>query len=81
MSKNTKYFKLSEILDLDKIRVVGNPIETAHGLPNECYISKDYLSFEREAIFMDKWSVIGTRGCGSRCAVMCVGEREVCACC
>jgi len=59
MSKNTKYFKLSEILDLDKIRVVGNPIETAHGLPNECYISKDYLSFEREAIFMDKWSVIG----------------------
>ena len=60
MSKNTKYFKLSEILDLDKIRVVGNPIETAHGLPNECYTKlRTILSFEREAIFMDKWSVIG----------------------
>ena len=59
MSKNTKYFKLSEILDLDKIRVVGNPIETAHGLPNECYTSSDYLTIERERIFKDKWTVIG----------------------
>ena len=59
MSKNLKNLELSKILDLDKIRVVGNSIEKAHGLPNECYTSSDYLSIERERIFKDKWTVIG----------------------
>jgi choline monooxygenase len=59
MSENLKNLELSKILDLDKIRVVGNPIEKAHGLPNECYTSSDYLSIERERIFKDKWTVIG----------------------
>ena len=59
MSKDPKNLELSEILDLDKIKVVGNLIEKAHGLPNECYTSSDYLMIERERIFMDKWTVIG----------------------
>ena len=59
MTKNSKNPELSEILDLDKIKVVGNSIEEAHGLPNECYTSSDYLMFERERIFKDKWTVIG----------------------
>ena len=59
MSENPKNLELSKILDLEKIRVVGNPIEEAHGLPNECYTSPDYLAIEREKIFKDKWTVIG----------------------
>ncbi|MDA7472191.1 aromatic ring-hydroxylating dioxygenase subunit alpha [Candidatus Pelagibacter ubique] len=59
MSENLKNLELSKILDLDKIRVVGNPIEKAHGLPNECYTSSDYQGIERERIFKDKWTVIG----------------------
>ena len=43
--------KLSDILDLNKIEVVKNPIEKAHGLPNECYLNNDYLEFEKEKIF------------------------------
>ena len=51
MSKNPKNLELSEILDLEKIRGVENPIEKAHGLPNECYTSPEYLKIEREKIF------------------------------
>jgi len=51
--------KLSQIIDLDKIKVVNRPIAKAHGLPNECYTSKDYLFFERKKIFENKWVVIG----------------------
>ena len=47
MSKKAKNPKLSDILDLEKIKVVENPIEKAHGLPNECYTSPDYLRVER----------------------------------
>ena len=43
--------KLSDILDPNKIEVVKNPIEKAHGLPNECYLNNDYLEFEKEKIF------------------------------
>jgi choline monooxygenase len=59
MSKNSTNFNLSKILDLEKIKIVNNPIEQAHGLPNECYTSTEYLMFEREKIFADKWTVIG----------------------
>ena len=51
--------KLSQIIDLNKIKVVNRPIEKAHGLPNECYTNKDYLFFERNKIFENKWVVIG----------------------
>ena len=59
MAKNLKNLALSDILDIDKIKVVSNPIDKAHGLPNECYMSSEYLIFEREKIFKDKWTVIG----------------------
>jgi choline monooxygenase len=59
MSENHKNLTLSDILDVEKIKVVSNPIEKAHGLPNECYTSPDYLMLEREKIFADKWCVIG----------------------
>ena len=59
MSENPKNLTLSDILDVEKIKVVSNPIEKANGLPNECYTSPDYLMYEREKIFADKWTVIG----------------------
>ena len=51
--------KLSDILDPNKIEVVKNPIEKAHGLPNECYLHNDYLEFEKEKIFKNNWTMIG----------------------
>ena len=51
--------KLSQILDLKKLKVVNKNIHKAHGLPNECYTDLDYLSIERKKIFQNKWVVIG----------------------
>ena len=51
--------KLSDIFDPNKIEVVKNPIEKAHGLPNECYLNNDYLEFEKEKIFKNNWTMIG----------------------
>ena len=51
--------KLSDILDPNKVEVVKNPIEKAHGLPNECYLNNDYLEFEKEKIFKNNWTMIG----------------------
>ena len=43
--------KLSQIVDLKKIKVVNKNIDKAHGLPNECYTNNEYLSVERKKIF------------------------------
>jgi len=51
--------KLSQILDLKKLKVVNKNIHKAHGLPNECYTNDDYLNIERKKIFENKWIVIG----------------------
>ena len=51
--------KLSDILDPKKIEVVKNPIEKAHGLPNECYLNDDYLEFEKEKVFKNNWTMVG----------------------
>ena len=59
VDQNYKNKNLSNILDLKKIEAVNRPIETANGLPNECYTSDDYLAYEKERIFCDKWTVIG----------------------
>ena len=59
MAQNYKNKSLSEILDLKKLEAVNKPIETANGLPNECYINEDYLAYEKEKVFCDKWTVIG----------------------
>jgi choline monooxygenase len=59
MVENPKNNVLSEVLDIMKIKAVNQPIEKAHGLPNECYLSSEYLMIEREKVFKDKWTVIG----------------------
>ena len=51
--------KLSEIINLKKLKIVNKPIEVANGLPNECYTNQDYLSHEKEKIFFNKWTAIG----------------------
>ena len=51
--------KLSDVLDLAKIKVVTKPIAESHGLPNECYMSDEYTKIERKKLFEEKWSVIG----------------------
>ena len=47
------------IIDKQKLDVVSESIEKAHGLPNECYLSGTYTEIERKKIFEDKWVVIG----------------------
>ena len=59
MVENPKNLALSKVLDIEKIKAVSQPIEKAHGLPNECYTSSEYLEIEKEKIFKDKWTVIG----------------------
>ena len=59
MDQNQKNKPLSEILDIKKLMNVDRAIETANGLPNECYTSEQYLEHERNKIFCDKWTVIG----------------------
>ena len=59
MGKKNDNSLLSTILDLKKIESVNSSIEEAHGLPNECYTSSEYLKIEKEKIFSDKWTVIG----------------------
>ena len=59
MVENPKNLALSKILDIEKIKAISKPIEEAHGLPNECYTSSEYLMIEKEKVFKDKWSVIG----------------------
>ena len=59
VNQNHKNKALSDILDIKKLMNVDKPIEMANGLPNQCYTSEQYLKFERDKIFSDKWTVIG----------------------
>ena len=59
VAQNYKNKTLSKVLDLKKLEAVNKPIDTANGLPNECYISEDYLALEKDRIFCKKWTVIG----------------------
>ena len=59
VDQNLKNLPLSKILDIEKLNNVDQPIEIANGLPNECYINNDYLAYEREKVFFNKWTVIG----------------------
>ena len=56
----TNIDKLSNILDINKIERVKKPILEANGLPNECYINQDYVNIERDTVFFNNWSVIGS---------------------
>ena len=51
--------EIYNIIDKKKLDVVKKPISKAHGLPNECYTSKEYTLIERKKLFEDKWVVIG----------------------
>ena len=59
VTQNYKNKTLSKILNVKKLTAVVKPIETANGLPNECYTNKDYMAHEKEKIFCNKWTVIG----------------------
>ena len=59
VAQNYKNKTLREIIDVKKLEAVDRPIEAANGLPNECYTSDDYLAYEREKVFFDKWTVVG----------------------
>ena len=59
MVKNQNNKTLSEILDIKKLMNVHKPIDTANGLPNQCYTSDEYLHHERDKVFFDKWTTIG----------------------
>jgi len=52
--------EIYNIVDKKKLDVVKKPISKAHGLPNECYTSKEYTLIERKKLFEDKWVVVGT---------------------
>ena len=49
-----------DIIDKQKLDIVSESIENAHGLPNECYLDGPYTKIERKKIFEDKWVTIGT---------------------
>ena len=59
VGQNRKNTKLSKIIDFEKLDRVNKPIESANGLPNECYINENYLKYERDKVFFNKWTVIG----------------------
>ena len=52
--------KIFNIIDKQKLDIVSESIEKAHGLPNECYLEGRYTKIERKKIFEDKWVTIGT---------------------
>ena len=51
--------KVYNIIEKRKLDFVSNPIEKAHGLPNECYVNEEYAKIERKKLFENKWVVIG----------------------
>ncbi len=51
--------EIYKIIDKEKLSIVGEPIEKAHGLPNECYLKGPYTKIERKKIFENKWVTIG----------------------
>ena len=42
--------EIYNIIDKQKLDIVSKPISEAHGLPNECYISKEYTLIERKKL-------------------------------
>jgi len=51
--------EIYKIIDKEKLSMVSETIEKAHGLPNECYLNGPYTSIERKKIFENKWVTIG----------------------
>ena len=59
MDQLDKNKALSNILNLEKLANVDREIELANGLPNECYTSGQYQSYEKNTVFSNKWTAIG----------------------
>ena len=51
--------EIYKLIDKEKLRVVSENIDKAHGLPNECYLNGPYSKIERKKIFEEKWVTIG----------------------
>ncbi len=51
--------EIYNIVDKKKLDIVKKPISKAHGLPNECYTSREYTLIERKKLFEDKWVAVG----------------------
>ena len=51
--------EIYKIINKEKLDIVSKPIAESHGLPNECYTSKEYTKIERKKLFEDKWVAIG----------------------
>ena len=51
--------ELFNIIGKEKLDIVSESIEKAHGLPNECYLNGPYTQIERKKIFENKWVTIG----------------------
>ena len=58
-SKLNGHRNIYDVVKKEKLDVVNQPINKAHGLPNECYNSREYTNIERKKIFEDKWVVVG----------------------
>ena len=43
--------EIYKFIDKEKLSVVSENIEKAHGLPNECYLNGPYSKIERKKIF------------------------------
>ena len=48
-----------DLVDKKKLDAVKKPISQSHGLPNECYVSQEYMDLERKKLFENMWVVIG----------------------
>ncbi|NBR03861.1 MAG: aromatic ring-hydroxylating dioxygenase subunit alpha [Alphaproteobacteria bacterium] len=44
---------------MTNLRNVMSPIETANGLPNECYVDDEAYRHEQDTLFRDGWAAIG----------------------
>ncbi|MGB1356485.1 MAG: Rieske 2Fe-2S domain-containing protein, partial [Candidatus Puniceispirillaceae bacterium] len=44
---------------MTNLRNVMSPIETATGLPNECYVDDDMYRHEQNTLFRNGWAAIG----------------------
>jgi len=51
--------EIYKIINKEKLSIVSESIEKAHGLPNECYLNGIYTNIERKKIFENKWVTIG----------------------
>ena len=58
-SKLNGHRNIYDVAKKGKLDAVNKSISKAHGLPNECYNSKEYTSIERKKIFEHKWIVVG----------------------